>query len=168
MTNGPQTDERLEKVEKVRIDFETFKKALVRNYLSDNNKWYKMRQDRTFVLRLCPPFGSEMETEYYESMQGRHYNNEWNEKPFHIRPEIILLEGCDNQVLRWNEWPNETNTRNALTQEKLEENDIEDLVEEGREIFWDDVKHSLPESFNLGKVRGFGSYEVELIWENIE
>ena len=157
-----QRDERLEKVEKIIIDWETFKKTLRLNYLEDNNY-----HDRSFVLRLYPPFEAEMEAEYYESMQGRHYNNEWDEKPFHIKPELILLEGCEGNPLRWNEFPTERNTRNALDDEIIEENEIGELVEEGREVFWSDIKYELPETFNLGKVHGFGSYEVEIIWEGI-
>jgi hypothetical protein len=158
-----QKDERLEKVEQITINWETFKKALKRNYLDPDYEYE--RQDRTFVLRLYPPFEAQMEVEYYESRQGRHYNNEWEEKPFHIRPEIILLEVCDINRLRWNEYPTETNTRHALSGEVVEENDIEELVQEGREVFWSDLRYSLPNTFNLGRVHGFGSYPVEINWE---
>jgi len=100
MTHDPQTDTRLEKVETVTISFETFKKALKRNYLG-----------------IC-------------------------------------------------EWPTEANTRDALSEEEIEEDGgIEEAVEIGREIFWDEVKHDLPETFNLGRVQGVGNYTVELNWE---
>ena len=162
ITHDPQTDTRLEKVETVTISFETFKKALKRNYLGERH-----RSDRSYVLRLYPPFEAGMEAEYYESEQGRHYNNEWNEKPLHISPELLILEGTDRGFRGIYEWPTEANTRNALTEEKIEEaGGIEEAVEIEREIFWDEVKHSLPETFDLGKVQpATGNYTVDLNWE---
>jgi len=161
MTDDPQTDTRLEKVETVTISFETFKKALKRNYLGERH-----RRDRSYVLRLYPPFEAEMEAEYYESEQGRHYDSNWNEKPFHIAPELLILEGTERGFRGICEWPTEANTRDALTEREIEEDGgIEEAVEIGREIFWDEVKHDLPETFNLGRVRGVGNYTVELNWE---
>lgn len=159
--HDPQTDTRLEKVETVTISFETFKKALKRNYLGESN-----RHDRSYVLRLYPSFEADMEAEYYESEQGRHYDNNWDEKPFHIPPELIILEGTDRGFRGIVEWPTEANTRNALTEEEIEEDGgIEEAVEIGREIFWDELEHDLPETFNLGCVQGVGNYTVEINWE---
>lgn len=51
-----------------------------------------------------------MEAEYYESEQGRHYDNNWNEKPFHIIPEpayhrklrtLCLSESCQDLPARY-------------------------------------------------------------------
>lgn len=158
-----RNDPRLEKVEQITIDWETFKKALRRNYLDSD--YINRYRDRSFVLRLYPPFNTEMEVEYYESMQGRHYNNEWDEKPFHINPELILLEGCDSNPFRWVEWPNEQNTRDALTDDEIEnEGGIEKAVEEGREFFWNELRHDLPDSINLGKIQGHSNYPVDINW----
>jgi len=52
-----QVDSRLEKVETVEINFETFKKALSRNYLGERDS-----HDRSYVLRLYPEFQSVMES----------------------------------------------------------------------------------------------------------
>lgn len=157
----PRTDDRLEKVEEITISFETFKKALKRNYLGERH-----RRDRSYVLRLYPPFEAEMEAEYYESEQGRHYDSNWNEKPFHIPPELLILEGTERGFRGICEWPTEANTRHALSEEEIEEDGgIEKAVEIGREVFWDEVKHDLPETFNLGRVHGVGNYTVELNWE---
>lgn len=158
-----QKDERLERVEQITINFETFKKALKRNYLDPNytNRYH----DRSFVLRLYPPFESEMEAEYYESMQGRHYNNNWNEKPYHIKPELMLMHGCGSDpFIKIVEYPTKENTRWTLDDEILDDNDIEDLVDEGREIFWSELKNLLPDTVDLGRVHGYGSYPVEINW----
>lgn len=157
----PQTDPRLETVETITIPFETFKKALKRNYLGEST-----RHDRNYVLRLYPPFEAEMEAEYYESEQGRHYDNNWDEKPFHIQPELLIMEGTERGFRGICEWPTEANTRHALTEEEIEEEGgIEEAVETGRDIFWDEVKYDLPETFNLGCVQGVKEYTVELNWE---
>lgn len=161
----PQVDERLEKVETVTIDFETFKKAFKRNYLQPDRTMFE--HSHTFVLRLYPPFEAKMEAQYYESEQGRHYNNEWNEKPFHLKPELLILEGYDG--LFNEEWPTEQNTRSHLTEEEIEESGgIEAVVEEGREIFWDEVKYYLPEEFDLGHQHGLRGYTVDIEWTNMD
>jgi len=155
-----QIDERLEKVERIVIPFETFKKTLKRNYLGESNK-----TDRSFVLRLYPPFESEMEVEYYESFKGRHYNSEWNEKPFHIPPELIILEGMDGNFFNQHEWPTEITEQQHFTEKEIEEiGGIGNVVEESREWFWNELKVKLPDQFNLGNVHGYGSYEVDIEW----
>jgi len=156
-----QKDERLEKVEQITINFETFKKALARNYLGESNT-----ADRSCVLRLYPSFEPEMEAEYYESMQGRHYDNNWNEKPFHIQPELLILEGDRGNFRDIVNYPEEWEVRQALTKEEIEEEGgIEEAMEVGKEMFWEELKTILPETFDLGRVHGFGSYPVEINWE---
>lgn len=160
-------DERLEKVEQITIDWEVFKKTLKRNYLS--NDYYKMRQDRSFVLRLYPPFEAEMEVEYYESMQGRHYDSNWDEKPFHINPELIILAGT-NEIFGSTipDYPTENQLKNTLSEEDIEdEGGIEESLKISRGIFWDEVKHILPDSFDLGSCHGAGSYKVDINWTNL-
>lgn len=169
MATPPQVDERLEKVQTVVIPWDTYKKTLRRNYLDPD--YTDRYHDRSFVLRLYPPFEAEMTVEYYESMQGRHYDNNWSEKPLHIRPEIILLEGCDGNPFRWVAWPTEANTKAELPdneRETISDEQLQEYVDEGREIFWDELKADLPETFDLGCVHGVGSYPVELRWENVE
>jgi hypothetical protein len=159
-------DDRLEKVETVIIPWEQFKKALRLNYLQEDSSMF--HHSHSFVLRLTPPFESDMSAEYYQSEQGVRYNNEWNEKPFHIKPEMLLLEGTDKGTnpFRWTEWPTERTTRNHLSESELEECDIDELVAEGREIFWDEMKSFLPETFCLGKCHsGLSKYEVDLVWD---
>lgn len=162
MTTPPQVDKRLEKVEQVTIDFETFKKAFKYNYLGESN-----RHDRSYVLRLYPPFEAEMEAEYYESFQGQHYNNEWDEKPFHLTPELLILEGYDGV---FNEgWPTEQTTRNHLTEDEIEDSGgIETAIQEGREIFWNEVKYYLPDEFDLGHQHGLRGYTVDIKWTNMD
>ena len=156
-----QKDERLEKVEQITINFETFKKALARNYLGESNK-----TDRSFVLRLYPSFKSEMEVEYYESVQGRHYNSEWNEKPFHIPPELLVLEGDGGNFRDIVNYPEEWEVRQALTEEQIEEEGgIEEAMQVGKEMFWEELKTILPEAFDLGRVHGLGGYPVDINWE---
>jgi len=155
------TDERLEKVDEVTIEFETFKKALKRNYLSEPDRW-----GRSYVLRLYPPFESEMEAEYYESEQGVHYDSNWNEKPFHIPPELIVLEGVNNGFNGLVNWPTEYSVRNHLTDEEIEEEGgIEESLSIGREIFWDELEASLPDTFNLGCVNGYSIHKAKLNWK---
>lgn len=164
---NPQNDERLEKVEQVTIDFEVFKKALIRNYLSDPDRW-----GRTYVLRLYPPFDSQMEVEYYESEQGRHYNNDWDEKPFHIRPELLILESNNTTRNFFNrhQWPTEIDQKGLIQQgypdiEPTEEN-IQEFVEEGREWYWNEMVAVLPSKFNLGVCGPHGNCVVEIDWTN--
>lgn len=166
---NPQNDERLEQIEQITIDFEVFKKALRRNYLEEPDRW-----GRTFVLRLYPPFESEMEAEYYESEQGRHYNNEWDEKPFHIRPELLILESPENEGNFFNNhrWPTVVNQKRLIEQDfpdvELTEKNVEVFLEEGREWYWNEMKSILSEQFNLGGCVSHGDYPVEINWTNVE
>jgi len=154
-------DSRLEKVEQITINFETFKKALSRDYLGESNT-----TDRSYVLRLYPPFETEMEVEYYESFHGRHYDNNWDEKPFHITPALLILEGNNGGFNDIVNYPEEWEIRQALTEEEIqEEGGIEESMEIGKEIFWDELKTILPNRFNLGNQSGYGSYPVEINWE---
>lgn len=159
--NDQYTDARLEKVETVTINFETFKKALRRNYLEDNNI-----HDRTFVLRLYPPFEAEMEAEYYESVKGQHYNNEWEEKPVHISPEWIIMEETPrgfNSIINWDTvYTIESN----FSEETIEERGgVQDFLRESHEMFWDELKTILPETMDLGKhVPMSKQYEVDINW----
>jgi len=160
MMSNPRTDSRLEKVETVRIPFDQFKKALARNYLGESN-----RHDRSFVLRLYPPFEATMTAEYYESEQGRHYNNEWDEKPFHINPELLILEGGGGSFRDIVNYPEEYEVRNALTDEQIEaEGGIDEAMKVSKEMFWDELRTILPETFNLGVVQGHMTYSVDVEW----
>lgn len=165
-----RTDERLEKVEQITINWVIYKKTLKRNYLSDD--YYRKRQNRNFVLRLHPSFEAEMEAEYYESMNGRHYDSNWNPKPFHINPEMILLEGTEKgtQPFRWMAWPTESNTRANLSEGEIREiGGIQEAVKEGREIFWNELKSFLPDTYNLSKSNmGMRDYTVDINWTNLD
>lgn len=161
-------DERLEKVEEITIEWATFKKALERNYLSDD--YYGQRQDRTFVLRLYPPFEKEMKVEYYESMQGRRYNNEWKEKPYHIRPELILLEGTEKgtRPFKWVSWPTQTWAESFKTDENVHET-VEEIIEIEKEFFWNEMKSFLPETYELGLSNSIPeNKEVKINWIGLD
>lgn len=158
---NPQQDSRLEKVEQITIDFEAFKKALSYNYLGEAN-----RHDRSFVLRLYPPFEASMVAEYYESVQGRHYDNNWDETPFHINPELLILEGNGGNFRDIVNYPEEWQIKQALTEEEIqEEGGVEDCMENSKQMFWEELKTILPETFDLGMVNGLGNYEVEIEWK---
>jgi hypothetical protein len=161
-SRGPKVDSRLEQVERVTISFETFKKALRRNYLGESS-----RRDRSYVLRLYPPFEGEMEAEYYESEQGVHYDNNWDEKPVHIAPEMLILEGSESGFNSIINPPEEWQVRQNLTDEEIEEaGGIDAAMEESWEMFWAELKTILPETFDLGLTQSMtGSYAVELEWE---
>lgn len=156
-------DDRLAKIETLTISFETFKKALKRNYLGEPDQW-----GRSYVLRLYPPFEAEMEADYYESEQGTHYNNEWDEKPVHINPEYLIREGTDSGFRGIVQWPTTANTRDALSEDDIEEmGGIETALEEGREIFWHELRHSLPDEIDLGQLGyPYGSHVVDIEWED--
>jgi hypothetical protein len=165
MPTPPRTDDRLEKVERVTIPFETFTKALRRNYLGEPR-----RHDRSYVLRLYPPFEADMTAEYYESEQGRHYDNNWTEKPVHVAPELLILESPGDGFRSIVNWPTEASVRSALSDEEIaDEGGIDESLAVGRELFWDELKTVLPETFDLGAVRpGPESYPVELIWTGVD
>jgi len=157
-------DTRLEKVDRIRIDWDTFKKALERNYLSPEYEY--QRQDKTYVLRLYPPFESEMDAEYYVSEQGVHYNSDWDEKPFHMKPELFVLEGTDKGFRGIVNYDTETDVRNALTDEQIEEEGgIEQSLQIAHEIFWDELKSIRPDEIDLGHFTpGPSGYTVEIDW----
>jgi len=165
MVTPPQVDERLEKVGTVIIDFDTFKKTLKRSYLrEERDRW-----GRSYMLRLMPPFKSEMEAEYYEKQQGVHYDSNWNEKPFHIPPAILILEGKNGGFNNIVNWPTKSSVRFNLTEEQIEEDGgIEESLKIGREIFWGELKTVLPESFDLGKIHGINTYTVDIVWEGVD
>jgi len=163
-----QKDSRLDKVEQITIDFEAFKKALTRNYLEPAKTMFE--QNHSFVLRLISPFEAEMEVEYYESEQGRHYNNEWNKKPHHIKPELILLEGTEagTNPFKWIQYPTEQTERDCLTEQEIKEmGGIDECIKASRQIYWDEIKSFLPDTFELGISTGYHSKEVKINWTNL-
>lgn len=164
MTSAQQTDERLKGVETVRIPFDEFKKALRRNYLDDGQ-----RRDRSNVLRLHPPFEATMKAEYYESERGQHYSSDWSEKPFHIPPELLIIEGSDSGFQNVADWPTRSSTRARLHDDELpiDDDELDNLVAEGRAVFWSDLRRQLPDTFDLGDVHGIGGYEVAVEWVNL-
>lgn len=159
-----QTDERLEKMETIRIPFEAYRKALKRNYLDEPDRW-----GRNYVVRLYPPFEATMEAHYYESERGVHYDNNWDLKPIHIQPEWILHDADIYIGRTMVEWPTEVNTREELTEEEIAEcGGIDEAVAEGRGLFWDELKHALPETINTRVLPGVdpmhrGTLRIE--WE---
>jgi hypothetical protein len=163
-----QKDQRLDKVEQITIDFEVYKKAVTRNYLEPAKTMFE--QNHSFVLRLMPPFEAEMVAQYYESEQGRHYNNEWNEKPHHIKPELILLEGteADTNPFKWIEYPTERTQREHLTEQEIEdEGGIEECLKQSREIYWSEIAGFLLDTFVLGTSVGDHVKEVQINWTNV-
>jgi hypothetical protein len=162
-------DSRLQKVEQITIDWEVFKKALRRNYLGGNSTIFE--HSHNFVLRLYPPFEAEMEAEYYESEQGRHYNSDWTEKPHHIKPELILLEGTERGTnpFIWIEYPTEQTERNHLTEQEIEDmGGISECLKTSRQIYWDEIRSFLPNTFDLGISAGYFSKEVNINWINLD
>jgi len=145
-----QKDKRLEKVETVVINFDTFKKALSRNYLGERNN-----HDRSYVLRLYPPFEAEMRAEYYESVQGRHYDSNWDEKPLHIQPELLILEGNNGNFRDIVKYPEEWQIQQNLTE----------VMSKSKEMYWDEIKTIIPKTFNLGCINMSGSYPIAINWE---
>jgi hypothetical protein len=163
-----QKDSRLDKVEQITIDFEVYKKAVTRNYLEPAKTMFE--QNHSFVLRLYPSFEAEMVAEYYESQQGRHYNNEWNEKPHHIKPELILLEGTEagTNPFKWIKYPTKRTQREYLTEQEIQdEGGIEECLKQSREIYWNEIKDFLPDTFELGISTGYHSKEVQINWTNV-
>lgn len=161
-TNPNDVDDRLAKIKTITISFETFKNTLQRNFLDDRDQ-----RGRNFVLRLCPPFQAEMDTESYVSEQGVHYDNNWTEKPAHIPPEYLIREGTDRGFRGLVGWPTETTTRNALTDEEIDERGgIDAAIEDGRELFWNELQHSLPDEIDLGRLSHPCSHVVEIEWED--
>lgn len=156
----PQVDERLEKVNEVAINFSTFKKALKRNYLGEAT-----RRDRSYVLRLYPPFEAEMGAEYYESRQGVHYDSNWDEEPFHIAPELLVLEGGKGEFRSIVDWEDSTTIGKHRTDDEIQEaGGKEAVLNEAHEMFWDELKTVLPETFDLGRINNLNSYEVKINW----
>lgn len=162
MAEDQRTDERLEQLEEITISFATFKKTLKRDYLGSE---YVPRDDsRSYVLRLYPSFEPEMEAEYYESEQGRHYDSNWNEKPYHIKPAKIWYEmPIDDRSLM--SWPTEATVRNSLSADEIEEEGgIGESLAIAREMFWQDLKPALPETVTLTSGGGYTSVEVDINW----
>ena len=167
LTMNPQLDSRLEAVDTIRIDWEAFKKALKRNYFSD--AYYGQRQDRNFVLRLYPSFETTMDAEYYESVYGRHYDSQWDEKPFHMQPELFLLEASDTWGLRHVEWPTERSVKDHCSPKEIEEEGgIEESLSTARDIFWDEVKYSLPDEIDLGIFTHGPGTVANIEWTNLD
>jgi len=159
-------DERLQKIEQVTIKFDEFKDALRRNYLDPSTA---LNGNRTYVLRLYPPFEPCMEAEYHESEQGRHYSNDWDEKPFHIRPELIILDIDDDRSVFFNKhaWPTYTQQKRSIeddpTVEATEER-VEEALDYARDWFWTELKAILPSEIDLGCMGSYNLYEVDVEW----
>ncbi|WP_435065904.1 hypothetical protein [Halobaculum sp. EA56] len=158
------TDERVAAVETIRIRWEDFKKALRNNYLTDTDR----RRGGNTVLRLNPGrggFSEAEEAETYFSESGVHYASDWPAKPIHIRPHTIIETGRERGFRGLVEWPTRGNTRSALSEEEIEEiGGIDAAVEESREIYWEELRHSLPDTFDLGRQLGPEGKHVEIEW----
>lgn len=154
-------DERVAGVETVRIHWEDFKTALRNDHLTDTDR---QRGGHT-VLRLRAPFDGTVEAETHFSEQGRHYSRDVDPKPIHVRPHFIVEDGRDDGWRFIGDYPTESTTRHALREEEIEEaGGIEAVVEESRELWWDELRHSLPDSFNLGAVVSPEHKRVEIEW----
>lgn len=162
----PMTDDRLEAVGTIRIEWETFRDTLWRNYLDEN----LAMNSNSYVLRLSPPFEAEMEADKHVSQKGNFYPPEMSPKPIHIRPERIIQEGLDRgfNAPGLVEWPTRSNTSDALTEDELEdyEGGLDAAVEEAREVFWGELKHSRPTEIDLGRLvqSHGGSHVVAIEW----
>jgi hypothetical protein len=77
-------DNRLNKIETIHVTRDAIDRVISAREDDD------LRDERTPVLRLYPPFEAEMEVEYHESVTGRHYNSDWDEKPIHIPPNVVM------------------------------------------------------------------------------
>ena len=155
-------DERVAAVETVRINWSDFKTALRNDYLTDTDK----RRGGHTALRLRAPFEATAEAETHFSESGTRYSREVDPKPIHVRPHHIIESGEDTNW-RWiGEYPTATNTRNALTEEQIEdEGGIDAAVEKAREMWWEELQHELPETFDLGQCVGpYDTKRVEIEW----
>jgi len=156
-------DDRLEVVETITIAWDDFKRALKRDYLTDGTD-----RSRQNVLRLSPPFEGEMDATYFESEQGTYYSPEMDPKPVHIRPHTIIQEGRDRGFRDLINWPTKATTRNALREEEIEDaGGIDAALAESREIFWNELRHSLPDSFRYHTTAG-RAYELSIEWEGLD
>lgn len=158
---GPKEDERIAAIETITIPFETFKKALRRNYLDEETA----DDSRDYRLRIAGPFEAEMDVEYYETESGSRYASDVDPKPLHIHPEQLVFQGIDGGFREIREWP----TR-ATIKEKLAEGEIEAAgdpvaaLEAAREEFWADLRARLPEEIDLGFIHGYQSDPVAIEW----
>lgn len=159
-----QTDSRLATVEQITIDFEDFKQALTDNHLTDTDR----QRNGNTVLRLLPPFESEMEAEQYFSRKMQRYDNNWDEKPVHIRPHLLFETG-GSDFLRSAEYPTRGNQQHVLSDEEIDAaGGLDTVVEEARTLFWEELKYSLPSMADIGEATGYTSKTVEIEWVNVE
>jgi hypothetical protein len=162
MGRNTHADDRIEQIGTIEIAFETFKKALKRDYLSDRHQ----NDGRKHRIRISPPFDETVEAKYFESEQGTHYPPDMSPKPIHIRPSMIFAEDMDTQWIP--EYPTRANTRDALSEDEIEGiGGLDAAVEEGREIFWNDLKAELPETITLGQYPQ-EQKEVSVEWTGID
>jgi len=161
-TTDELADDRLEAVETITIDWAEFKKALKLDYLAPINR------SRHNVLRLTPPFETEMTATYYESQQGTYYPPEMDPKPLHIRPHAIIQEGRDRGFRDLINWPTKASVRDVLREEEIQDSGgIEAALDESRAIYWEELRHSLPDSFRYHTTAG-RAYELSIEWEGLD
>lgn len=157
------SDARLETVDEITIDWSDYKKALRRDYLTDGTD-----RSRRNVLRLSAPFEAEMDATYFESEQGTRYAPEVDPKPVHIRPHTIIEDGRDRGFRDLITWPTRHNATDALTDAEVEEaGGVDAVVEQSRDIYWDELRHSLPDSFRYHTVAG-RAYEIDINWTGLD
>lgn len=157
------TDDRLEAAETITIEWDDFKRALKRDYLTDGTD-----RSRHNVLRLSPPFEAEMTATYFESEQGTYYPPEMDPKPVHIRPHTIIQEGRDRGFRGLITWPTRHNATDALTDAEVEEaGGVDAVIEQSREIYWEELRHNLPDSFRYHATPDH-VYEINIEWVGLD
>lgn len=155
------SDDRLEDIETVRINWTDFKKALRNDYLTDTDE----QRGGHSVLRLRPPFKGELEAEYHFSRRGTRYVRGAEPNPIHIRPHLIIQTGRQRGWSNVAEYPTRASVRSTLSEEAIEDaGGIEEAVEESRKLWWEELRHQLPDEFDLGKCIGPSGKRVDIEW----
>jgi hypothetical protein len=139
------SDDRLDGVETVTVDWESFKKALKRSYLDPSFT----DTDFKYRLRLTPPFESEMKAEYDQCRLGSHIRYEDSARPWTFNPQQVI-ESSETGFRGLPRWPTERNVKQALADDKIEDiGGVDKAVAESRELFWNAVRHAMPETIDL-------------------
>ncbi|WP_254767382.1 hypothetical protein [Salinilacihabitans rarus] len=142
-----------ENIETVRIDPEAIVDAHQINH-------ERQHASSSRVIRISPPFDTEVEGKPFTAESGNSYPLEMSPKPIHIQPSAFLEETGTNLI----EFPTHQKERELLQEEpnvSLTEKNVEEWYQQQLEVWKEDVRAAIKDSISVD-LEGSSTLDADL------
>lgn len=147
-TANPTDETAKNQIETVTVDAEEIVEAL-----RFNGQPEEYRNQRTAVLRVSPPFSSEVEASIHYTEEGTRYPSEMDPKPVHLSAEQFVTD--DEYAVPPSRDDERHHARSELDNPTDEE--IQEWVETAFEVWEDEVRAHLADELHETQPSGYGS-----------